>query len=122
MAMKVSRHHDFAISVSADNLVCRYDLEVCPHIRIPNTDMKFVNKAAIKMSQNACVAHKTKHPGNSSIAIREDGKVCAIGGWDGRLVLVTPTYLNHINTRRPPPQHSVILNAVDEAARHSKIS
>jgi len=28
MAMRVSRQNDFAISVSADHLVCRYDLSV----------------------------------------------------------------------------------------------
>lgn len=29
-------------------------------------------------------AFKTKHPGNGAIAIRGDGRVCAVGGWDGK--------------------------------------
>jgi hypothetical protein len=27
---------------------------------------------------------KTKYPGNGAIAIRSDGRVCAVGGWDGK--------------------------------------
>ena len=27
-----------------------------------------------------------KYPGNASIALRDDGRVCAIGGWDGKYV------------------------------------
>lgn len=30
------------------------------------------------------VAYRTKHPGNAAIALRDDGKVCAVGGWDGK--------------------------------------
>jgi len=29
-------------------------------------------------------AFRTKHAGNGSLAIREDGRVCAVGGWDGK--------------------------------------
>ena len=29
MAMRVSRSDDFALTISADNLICRYDLLVC---------------------------------------------------------------------------------------------
>lgn len=25
-------------------------------------------------------------PGNATLAIRDDGKVCAVGGWDGKYV------------------------------------
>ena len=38
---------------------------------------------------DACTLHRTKHAGNGSIAIRDDGKICAIGGWDGRYDLFT---------------------------------
>ena len=34
------------------------------------------------------IAYRTTHPGNGSVAIRDDGKVCAIGGWDGRHVII----------------------------------
>lgn len=29
-------------------------------------------------------AFQTKNPGNATIAIRDNGRVCAIAGWDGR--------------------------------------
>ncbi|KAG5638111.1 hypothetical protein H0H81_001789 [Sphagnurus paluster] len=68
MAMRVSRKNDFALTVSADHIVGKYDLN----------DSK----------GEGCVAHRTKHPGNGAIAIRDDGRVCAVGGWDGRCVLL----------------------------------
>lgn len=71
MAMKVSRTNNIALTVSADHLIGRYDL-LKPIDMPPDT---------------ACVAHRTKYPGNSSIAIRDDGKVCAVGGWDGHIRL-----------------------------------
>ena len=36
------------------------------------------------MREAACTVYRTKHPGNASVAIKDDGRVCAIGGWDGR--------------------------------------
>jgi ASTRA-associated protein 1 len=30
------------------------------------------------------LVHISKHPGNGAVAIRRDGRVCAIGGWDGK--------------------------------------
>ena len=30
------------------------------------------------------ITHRTKCAGNGSIAIRDDGKVTAVGGWDGK--------------------------------------
>ncbi|KAJ3566141.1 hypothetical protein NP233_g7182 [Leucocoprinus birnbaumii] len=83
MAMKVSRQNDFAISVSADHLVCRYDVGVSNSISTP---------------QNTGVSFKTKHPGNSSIAIRDDGKVCAIGGWDGSIRLYSTRTFKSLGT------------------------
>ncbi|KIM84143.1 hypothetical protein PILCRDRAFT_818460 [Piloderma croceum F 1598] len=69
MAMAVSRDATLALTVSADHLIGRYDL------------MDAGQSSAL---EKTCVAHKTKYPGNSSIAIRNDGKVCAVGGWDGK--------------------------------------
>lgn len=37
------------------------------------------------------MAFRTKHAGNSAIALRNDGKVCAIGGWDGKFVEYSET-------------------------------
>ncbi|TBU32609.1 WD-40 repeat-containing protein [Dichomitus squalens] len=72
MAMTVSRDGTFALSVSADHLVGRYDLVEAERAESLNT---------------ACVAHRTKHPGNGAVGIRDDGRVCAVGGWDGRVRL-----------------------------------
>jgi len=66
MAMKVSKDNTLALTVSADHLIGRYDLS---------------------SPESNCSVHRTKHPGNSSIAIRDDGRVCAVGGWDGKCVL-----------------------------------
>ncbi|KAG1718218.1 WD40-repeat-containing domain protein, partial [Suillus lakei] len=66
MAMAVSLDRTFALTVSADHLVGRYDL---------------------LQGASDGIAFKTKHPGNGAIAIRGDGRVCAIGGWDGKVRL-----------------------------------
>jgi ASTRA-associated protein 1 len=36
---------------------------------------------------------RTKHPGNGAVAFHDDGRVCAVGGWDGRCV--PPTKVAH---------------------------
>lgn len=38
---------------------------------------------------DGCSAHRTKYAGNACVAIRDDGKVCAVGGWDGKFVFLT---------------------------------
>ena len=67
MAMAVSNSNTFALTVSADHLVVRYSLSDIKEEEItePST-------------------YRIKNPGNASVAIRHDGRVCAIGGWDGR--------------------------------------
>ncbi|KAF5327014.1 hypothetical protein D9619_004885 [Psilocybe cf. subviscida] len=70
MAMRVSRANAFAVTVSADHIVGRYNLTT----------------ESLPDSERA-VAFRTKHAGNSSIALRSDGKVCAVGGWDGKTQL-----------------------------------
>ncbi|KAF8440495.1 WD40-repeat-containing domain protein [Boletus edulis BED1] len=66
MAMAVSKDCSFALTVSADHIVGRYDLMEADQL---------------------ARAFRTKHPGNSAVAIRGDGRVCAVGGWDGRVRL-----------------------------------
>ncbi|EMD34181.1 hypothetical protein CERSUDRAFT_98111 [Gelatoporia subvermispora B] len=72
MAMAVSKDNQIALTVSADHLVGRYDIQAA---------------GTGGQVESACKAHRTKVPGNGSIAIRDDGKVCAIGGWDGKIRL-----------------------------------
>ncbi|KII85233.1 hypothetical protein PLICRDRAFT_116623 [Plicaturopsis crispa FD-325 SS-3] len=84
MAMAVARDHKLALTVSADHLIGRYDLEAAEK---PGADI-----------QSACVAHRTKYPGNSAIAIRDDGRVCAVGGWDGKIRLYSTRSLKPLGT------------------------
>ncbi|KAF8656270.1 hypothetical protein AX16_002706 [Volvariella volvacea WC 439] len=78
MAMKVAKDNSFALSVSADHIVGRYDLSSGPDgLREPQ---------------------RTKHPGNGCIAIRDDGKVCAIGGWDGKIRLYSTKNFKPLGT------------------------
>ncbi|KAF9061925.1 WD-40 repeat-containing protein [Rhodocollybia butyracea] len=67
MAMNVSSNNQLALTVSADHLIGRYDLTAS--------------------TQDGCVVHRTKHPGNGCVAIRDDGRICAVGGWDGKIRL-----------------------------------
>jgi hypothetical protein len=93
MAMRVSRAHDFALTVSADHIIGRYDLTVGFSCFFPQFDRSksFSSMQAEKSStEQPGVAYRTSHPGIGSVAIRDDGKVCAMGGWDGRQVVFLP--------------------------------
>ncbi|KAJ7632862.1 WD-40 repeat-containing protein [Roridomyces roridus] len=79
MAMRVSRDNQLALTVSADHLVGRYSLDA---------------------QDETGVIHRTTHPGNGCIAIRDDGRVCAIGGWDGRIRLYSTKTLRPLGTLR----------------------
>jgi WD40 repeat protein len=81
MAMRVSRSNDFALTISADNLICRYDLL----IENPSPEKDFI-------------AFRTNHAGNGSIVIRDDGKVTAVGGWDGKIRLYSTKSFKRLGT------------------------
>ncbi|KZV73086.1 WD40 repeat-like protein [Peniophora sp. CONT] len=66
MGLAISTDYSFALSVSADHLLGKYDL------------VAEAGKAETV---------RTKHPGHGSIAIKDDGRVCAVGGWDGNIRL-----------------------------------
>ncbi|KAF8625568.1 hypothetical protein AX15_005330 [Amanita polypyramis BW_CC] len=83
MAMRVSRTNDFALTVSVDHLVGWYDL----------TD-ETVDP------EKRCVIYRTKHPGNGSVAIHDEGRVCAVGGWDGRIRLYSTKSFKPLGTLR----------------------
>ncbi|KAF8551384.1 WD40 repeat-like protein [Imleria badia] len=78
MAMAVSKDCSFALTVSADHLVGRYDL-------------------VLEADQSAR-SFRTKHPGNGAIAIRDDGRVCVVGGWDGRVRLYSTKSFKPLGT------------------------
>ncbi|KAG6331402.1 hypothetical protein ID866_7688 [Astraeus odoratus] len=59
---------------SADHLIGKYDLTLDPsETGAPGT------------------IFRTKCPGNGAISIRGDGRVCAVGGWDGKYVHSSPS-------------------------------
>ncbi|KAH6913058.1 WD-40 repeat-containing protein [Coprinopsis sp. MPI-PUGE-AT-0042] len=77
MAMAVSSNHSFALTVSADHLVVRYNLS--EETTEPTT-------------------YRIKNPGNASVSIRHDGRVCAIGGWDGSIRLFSTKSFKPLGT------------------------
>ncbi|PCH42454.1 WD-40 repeat-containing protein [Wolfiporia cocos MD-104 SS10] len=83
MAMAVSRDNKLALTVSADHLIGRYDIQAAENA---------------ENSQAVCTVHRTKHPGNASITIRDDGRVCAVGGWDGKIRLYSTKTLKTLGT------------------------
>ena len=72
MAMAVDRTMTRAFTVSADHLLCRYDLA-----RVLMSDDNSSKKQVV-----AC--HSIKQIGNASLALSSDGRVVAVGGWDGK--------------------------------------
>lgn len=68
----------FAISVSADTKLVKYDL-LNGHVEKP-------------------LVHVGKHAGNGAVAIRRDGRVCAIGGWDGKVRLYSTKKVKSLGT------------------------
>ncbi|KAI0661582.1 WD-40 repeat-containing protein [Cubamyces menziesii] len=83
MAMAVSPDGSFALSVSADHLVGRYNIH---------------ELESVADAKEACTVYKTGRPGNGSIAIRDDGRICAIGGWDGRIRLYSTKTFKSLGT------------------------
>ncbi|KAH7915635.1 WD40-repeat-containing domain protein [Hygrophoropsis aurantiaca] len=82
MSMTISGDRTFALTVSADHLIGRYDLA-----RTQNSS-----------EDPVATAFRTKHPGNAAVAIRGDGRVCAVGGWDGRVRLFSTKSFKPLGT------------------------
>jgi WD40 repeat protein len=73
MAMVVNSTSTKAYTVSADHQVVSHDLTVLPS------------------EEGAMKAWSTRHVGNASLAISHDDQVLAIGGWDGKIRLMSAT-------------------------------
>ncbi|CAE6457174.1 unnamed protein product [Rhizoctonia solani] len=70
MGMAVTSDSTMAASISADNLICRYDLNPEP-----------------KPGAMQLAPHETKHLGNGAVGFRADGRVMGVAGWDGAVRL-----------------------------------
>lgn len=105
MATAVSLDRSIALSVSADHLVGRYDLKVDPISNLESIGTVF----------------RTKHPGNGAVAFHDDGRVCAIGGWDGRVRLYSTKTFKALGTliyHKDTLQALSFFRARPVAARH----
>ncbi|KAL5525641.1 hypothetical protein ACEPAG_6977 [Sanghuangporus baumii] len=78
MVMAVSRDSSFALTVSADPTIARYSLD--------GSDGHRFSK------------HRIKQAGNGSVALRSDGRVCAVGGWDGKIRLFSTKTFKTLGT------------------------
>ncbi|KIM67180.1 hypothetical protein SCLCIDRAFT_1210681 [Scleroderma citrinum Foug A] len=83
MAMSVSKDSRFALTVSADNLIGKYDL---------TSGQTEIN------SPDPGTVFRIKNPGNGAISIRDDGRVCAAGGWDGKVRLYSTRSFKSLGT------------------------
>ncbi|KZT63993.1 WD40 repeat-like protein [Daedalea quercina L-15889] len=104
MAMAVSNDNSVALTVSADHLIGRYDIKL---MQDENAD-----------AETACTVHRTKHPGNASIDIRDDGKMCAVGGWDGKIRLYSTKSVKSLGTLG---YHKKSSQAVAFARQHAPV-
>ncbi|KAJ9095247.1 hypothetical protein QFC21_005613 [Naganishia friedmannii] len=87
MAMAISPTLDYAYTVSADHLLVRYQLQ---------TSDSFVN--GVTGGSDLLVKHSTKQIGNSAVAVSPDGRVVAVGGWDGGIRLLSTKTFKSLGT------------------------
>ncbi|KAK8858888.1 hypothetical protein IAR55_003119 [Kwoniella newhampshirensis] len=86
MGMAVDSDMRWGWSVSADHRLVRYDFE------------KVLDDKAVSVEQDVIKAHFTKQIGNSSVAILPDGRVVAVGGWDGKIRLFSAATFKSLGT------------------------
>lgn len=85
MALAVDPAFTRVFTVSADHLLVRIDLDA---ILSGNVDSK----------ANVLLTYSTKQIGNSSVVVNHDGKVVAVGGWDGRIRLFSAATFKPLGT------------------------
>jgi len=85
MGMSVSRDAQLAITVSADHIIGKYNLLEPQASPTPTNTERFVQ-------------HRTKHPGNAAVAMRDDGRICAVAGWDGKIRLYSTKTFKPLGT------------------------
>ena len=77
MAIAVDPQLGRAFTVSADHLIVRYDLS-----SLASTDGLAI--ATPGHHAQSVKSFSTGQIGNASLAVSYDGKVVAVGGWDGK--------------------------------------
>jgi hypothetical protein len=90
MALCPAPNLEFALSVSADHQVIRYDLRV-RRVLFPSpsspSHSRYLTSATLQHPLPAGApqfeTYKIKQLGNACIAISASSRICAIGGWDG---------------------------------------
>ncbi|PAV16243.1 WD-40 repeat-containing [Pyrrhoderma noxium] len=78
MSMAVSHDCSFALTVSADHIIGQYKLFECEGEQFTK--------------------QRTKHAGNGGIKLRSDGRVCVVGGWDGKVRLFSTKSFKSLGT------------------------
>ena len=82
MSLAIETDYNQAWSVGADHLVARYGLNV--EVRQFRRPSERTLTLCFQAGKTLSRAYKTPYPGRASIAIRDDNRVLAIAGWDGR--------------------------------------
>ncbi|THG97819.1 hypothetical protein EW145_g7538 [Phellinidium pouzarii] len=80
--MVVSSDCSFALTCSADHNIARYDLTADKGDELAGRVSKY----------------RIKQAGNGGIALRSDGRVCAVGGWDGKIRLFSTKSFKSLGT------------------------
>ncbi|WVQ96250.1 hypothetical protein IAU59_003354 [Kwoniella sp. CBS 9459] len=86
MGMDVDQQCRFVWSVSADHRLVRYDLGKVLEKQISTEDHSIMRD------------HSLKQIGNSCVVVRPDGRVVAVGGWDGKIRLFSTETLKPLGT------------------------
>lgn len=92
MGMAVTRDNTLAISISADHLLCRYNLNQPPGAAITHPEPL-----------------ATKYPGNGAVAFRADGRVIGVAGWDGAVRLYSTGQPRPAKGAEEPPSTGSIV-------------
>ncbi|WRT68100.1 uncharacterized protein IL334_005075 [Kwoniella shivajii] len=86
MGMDVDTQGKFGWTVSADHRLVRYDFDRVIRQRIKVDDDSIMKD------------HATKQVGNSAVAVNADGKLVAVGGWDGKIRLFSAESFKPLGT------------------------
>jgi hypothetical protein len=81
MAMAVDPAFERAFTVSADHRLVRVDLAAVSYGCLAHSNSQILAGTA---GDGTVSEYSTKQVGNGAVAISADGRVVAVGGWDGR--------------------------------------